>query len=233
MEIHKPKFVKGLALEVFVIVVGISLAITAERLVEAARDASEAKRVMTRMIVELARDSSDLALNIEYLIRAEVSDSLLTEWSRGRIELDSDSISVHASNSLLYTWFASSTAEIEALKSSGKLHLIENEEFLVKLLRHYDRYSDFDIARAWAERASLQLLDLYQRNTSMTTPQPPAQPWYQMDGVQLGRNLRGNQLLENYLQHKKYIDLEILRRTRLALARAGALLAELRSERGY
>ena len=55
MEIHKPKFVKGLALEVFVIVVGISLAITAERLVEAARDASEAKRVMTRMIVELAR----------------------------------------------------------------------------------------------------------------------------------------------------------------------------------
>lgn len=233
MEIHKPKFVKGLALEVFVIVLGIGLAIAAERLVDSARDASEAKRVMTRMITELARDSSDLALNIEYLTRAEVSDSLLTEWSRGRIELESDSISVHASNSLLYTWFASSTAEIEALKGSGKLHLIENEEFLVKLLRHYDRYSDFDLTRTWAERASLQLLDLYQRNTSMTTPQPPAQPWYQMDGVQLGKKLRGNQLLENYLQTKKYIDLEVIRRSRLALARASALLAELRFESAH
>ena len=120
----------------------------------------------------------------------------------------------------------------EGVDAAGKLHLIENEDFLVKLLRHYDRYSDFDITRAWAERASLQLLDLYQRNTSMTTPIPPAQPWYQMDGAKLRRNLRGNQLLENYLQSKKYVDLDILRRTRSALKRATALLAELHHESG-
>ncbi|MEY3324662.1 MAG: hypothetical protein RLZ11_976, partial [Bacteroidota bacterium] len=34
MEVHKPKFVKGLIAEIFVIVIGISLAVLAERMVE-------------------------------------------------------------------------------------------------------------------------------------------------------------------------------------------------------
>lgn len=63
MEVHKPKFVKGFFLEIIVIVIGISLAIGAERWVEHARETKEAKRVMTRMIAELARDSSDLEFN--------------------------------------------------------------------------------------------------------------------------------------------------------------------------
>jgi hypothetical protein len=34
MEVHKPKFVKGFIAEILVIVIGISLAVTAEHIVE-------------------------------------------------------------------------------------------------------------------------------------------------------------------------------------------------------
>jgi len=230
MEVHKPKFVKGFFLEIVVIVIGISLAIGAERWVEHTRESKEAKRVMTRMVAELARDSSDLELNIKYLNRAAVADSLLTEWSQGRLELENDSIAVYTNNSLLYTWFASNTAEVEALKGSGKLHLIENEELLSKLLKHYDRYADFEIYRSWAERISIELMDLYKRNSRITTLLFPQEPFWVMDGVALSKGLRGNQLFENTLQEKKLVDLFVIARTKNALKRATTLLSELRQE---
>ena len=230
MEVHKPKFVKGFFLEIVVIVIGISLAIGAERWVEHARESKEAKRVMTRMIAELARDSSDLEINIQFVNRAAVADSLLTEWSQGRLELSNDSIGLYANNSLLTTYFASNTAEVEALKGSGKLHLIENEELLSKLLKHYDRYADFDLYRGWVERFALELMDTYKRNSSLTTLPFPEQPTYKMNGAELGKRLRGNQLFENTLQQKKLFDLFILSRTKVALNRATVLLSELRQE---
>jgi hypothetical protein len=230
MEVHKPKFVKGFFLEIVVIVIGISLAIGAERWVEHARETKEAKRVMTRMIAELARDSSDLEFNINYVSQAAVSDSLLTRWSQGNLELENDSITVHANNSLLSTYFASNTAEVEALKGSGKLHLIENEELLSKLLKHYDRYADFEIYRGWAERFTLELMDMYKRNSSLTTQGFFQQPTYQFNGAELSKGLRGNQLFENTLQQKKLIDLFIVSRTKVALKRATVLLSELRQE---
>ncbi|MEY4114565.1 MAG: hypothetical protein RLZ76_1258, partial [Bacteroidota bacterium] len=61
MEIHKPKFVKGFIEEILVIVIGISLAVTAERIVESFQHQKEEKGVVSRMIQELKRDSSDLA----------------------------------------------------------------------------------------------------------------------------------------------------------------------------
>jgi len=230
MEVHKPKFVKGFFLEIIVIVIGISLAIGAERWVEHARETKEAKRVMTRMIAELARDSSDLEFNIFYVNRAAVADSLLTEWSQGRLELENDTIAVYANNSLLTTYFASNTAEVEALKGSGKLHLIENEELLSKLLKHYDRYADFEIYRNWVERFATELMDMYKRNSSITTLPFPQEPTYKMNGADLSKRLRRNQLFENILQQKKMFDLFIVNRTGVALKRATMLLSELRQE---
>jgi len=230
MEVHKPKFVKGFFLEIVVIVIGISLAIGAERWVEHTRESKEAKRVMTRMIAELARDSSDLEFNIKYLNRAAIADSLLTEWSQGRLELENDSIELYADNSLKYTWFASNTAEIEALKGSGKLHLIENEELLSKLLKHYDRYTDFEMFRSWAERISIELMDLYKRNSKIKTLASQSDVSYVMDAVALRKGLRGNQLFENILQEKKLVDLFVIARTKVALKRATVLLSELRQE---
>lgn len=230
MEVHKPKFVKGFFLEIVVIVIGISLAIGAERWVEHARESKEAKRVMTRMIAELARDSSDLEFNINFVSQAAISDSLLTRWSQGNLELENDSLTVHANNSLLSTYFASNTAEVEALKGSGKLHLIENEELLFKLLKHYDRYADFEIYRGWVERLVWELTDMYKRNSSLTTRGIFQQPAYLFNGTEISKKLRGNQLFENTLQQKKLFDLFIVNRTRVALKRATVLLSELRQE---
>lgn len=185
---------------------------------------------MTRMIDELARDSSDLEFNVNYVSQEAVSDSLLTRWSQGNLELENDSITIHANNSLLSTYFASNTAEVEALKGSGKLHLIENEELLSKLLKHYDRYADFEIYRGWAERFTLELMDMYKRNSSLTTQGFFQQPTYQFNGAELSKGLRGNQLFENTLQQKKLIDLFIVSRTKVALKRATILLSELRQE---
>lgn len=230
MEVHKPKFVKGFFLEIIVIVIGISLAIGAERWVEHARETKEAKRVMTRMIAELARDSSDLEFNIKYVYRAAIADSLLTEWSQGKLELEDDSIGVYANNSLLTTYFASNTAEVEALKGSGKLHLIENEEMLSKLLKHYDRYADFEIYRKWVEGFAMELMDLYKRKSSLTALPFSQEPIFKMNGAELNKRLRGNQFFENTLQQKKMADLFIVSRTKVALKRATMLLSELRQE---
>ena len=56
MEIHKPKFVTGFIEEILIIVIGISLAVTAERIVEYFQHHKEAKGVVTRMVTELRRD---------------------------------------------------------------------------------------------------------------------------------------------------------------------------------
>lgn len=228
MEVHKPKFVKGFFLEIIVIVLGITLAIGAERWVEHVRESKEAKRVMTRMIAELARDSSDLEINIFYINRAAIADSLLTEWSQGRLELENDTIAVYANNSILSTYFASNTTEIEALKGSGKLYLFENEQLLSKLLKHYDRYADFELYRNWVERFALELLDIYKRKSSLTTQ--PFMPFYKMNGAELCKRLRKNQLFENLLQQKKLFDLLTLNQTKVALNSTAILLSELRQE---
>ena len=59
MEIHKPKFVKGFIEEILIIVIGISLAVISERIVEYFQHRKESKSVISRMITELKRDSSD------------------------------------------------------------------------------------------------------------------------------------------------------------------------------
>jgi len=104
MEIHKPKFVTGFIEEILILVIGISLAVTAERIVEYFQHHKEAKSVMTRMITELKRDSSDLTYNIRYHTQAMYADSVLTKWSKREIELLPDSITINVSRSLAFTY---------------------------------------------------------------------------------------------------------------------------------
>ena len=119
MEVHKPKFVKGLIAEIFVIVIGISLAVLAERMVEHFQHRKESKGVISRMITELRRDSMDLVFNLKYHTSASIADSVLTRWSRREVELSADSLTYHVNHSLNFTFFASNTAEIEAALSIG------------------------------------------------------------------------------------------------------------------
>lgn len=232
MEIHKPKFVKGLVAEIFVIVVGISLAVLAERLVEHFQHRREAKGVITRMIAELRRDSIDLEYNLSIHTKAAIADSILTSWSRHEIELPADSIISHADFSLRYTFFASNTAEIEALKGSGKLYLIENEELLSTILKHYDRYLDFKLFTDAGAKICDQLMLVYKSNAQLNTVMDftGKQPTYQFDASALLQKTRGNQFFENTLQEKRVLDVFTLQRTRSALKRTVVIMKKLQEE---
>jgi len=220
MEIHKPKFVKGFIAEIFVIVIGISLAVTAERIVESFQHQKEEKGVISRMIQELKRDSSDLAYNLRHHQMALIADSVLTRWSKREIELDPDSLKIYTSRSLIFTFFASSTTEIEALKGAGKLYLIENPELLSNILNHYNRYADFKISTDLCMRMSHQILTLYQEKATLKTDIVNVQNQskiYEFDPKELEKNLRGNRVYENLLQEKRVCDAFVIAQTNSAM----------------
>lgn len=233
MEIHKPKFVTGFIEEILIIVIGISLAVTAERIVEYFQHHKEAKGVVTRMITELRRDSADLSYNIKYHTKAMDSDSILTRWSKREIELSPDSLIVHASRSLVFTFFASSTAEIEALKGAGKLYLIENHELLSNILKHYDRYADFKITTDACMDYSHRLSDIYKQNATLTTNVVNVQNQdqvYAFNPQELEKNLRGNKMYENILQEKRVYDAFVIQQSKGALKRLAKITSALAVE---
>ena len=229
MEVHKPKFVKGLIAEIFVIVIGISLAVLAERMVEHFQHQKESKGVISRMITELRRDSMDLVFNLKYHTRASIADSVLTRWSRREIDISVDSLVSHVNSSLNFTFFATNTAEIEALKGSGKLYLIEDEELLSTILKHYDRYTDFKLFTEMNIKLSDRLNTIYQSYAQLNTQFDFSSKGivYKFDGKALQDALRGNQEWENILQHKRVGDEFVLMMTRSALKRTEKIIAQL------
>jgi hypothetical protein len=232
MEVHKPKFVKGLIAEIFVIVIGISLAVLAERMVEHFQHRKEARGVASRMVAELRRDSADLHFNMIHHQLGYAADSLLTDWSRGLIELEDDSLKLYAGRSLNFTFFASNTAEIEALKGSGKLYLIEDEELLSTILKHYDRYADFDLFTSLGQKLSQRISDLYKEHASLKTNMNFTADAlvYEFNAEDLRKNLRGNRMLENLLQEKRVMDAFVIQRSRTALKRTEKIIAQLQGK---
>ena len=233
MEIHKPKFVKGFIEEILIIVIGISLAVISERIVEYFQHRKESKSVISRMITELKRDSSDLSYNIKYHKLAVNADSILTKWSQREIELGPDSLVINVSRSLTFTFFASNTAEIEALKGSGKLYLIENRELLSNILKHYDRYADFKITTDVCMDFSHRLSDIYKANASLHTKIINVQNQddvYKFNPQELEKNLRGNKMYESLLQEKRVYDAFVIQQSEAALKRMAKITNALMIE---
>lgn len=233
MEIHKPKFVQGFIEEILIIVIGISLAVTAERIVESFQHHKEEKGVVGRMIQELKRDSADLAYNLKHHQMALVADSILTRWSKREIELDPDSLKIYTSQSLIFTFFASSTTEIEALKGAGKLYLIENPELLSNILKHYNRYADFKITTDLCMRMSQQIISLYEEKASLKTNIINVQDQskvYEFDPQELEKNLRGNKKYENLLQEKRVCDAFVISQAKAAIKRLTKITSTLIEE---
>ena len=185
--------------------------------------------MISRMITELRRDSMDLVFNLKYHTRASIADSVLTRWSRREIDISVDSLVSHVNSSLNFTFFASNTAEIEALKGSGKLYLIEDEELLSRILKHYDRYTDFKLFTEMNIKLSDRLNTIYQSYAQLNTQFDFSSKGivYKFDGKALRDALRGNQEWENILQHKRVGDEFVLMMTRSALKRTEKIIAQL------
>ena len=232
MEVHKPKFVVGFAEEILVIVVSICLALLAERTVEHYQHRLEAKGVAKRMIEELRRDSADLAFNIRMHTKALHAENALTQWSRRERDLSADSLVLFAGYSRIFTYFASNTAEIEALKGSGKLYLIEDPNILSDILKHYDRYADFKLFTEQAQTYSALLGDLYRLNAKLSMQLDPkhVDQLFHYSASDFEKHLRGNRTLENLLQEKTWMDWWIVDQSTAATKRLHQVIASLRQE---
>jgi hypothetical protein len=140
---------------------------------------------------------------------------------------------VNVSRSLVFTFFASSTAEIEALKGAGKLYLIEDHELLSNILKHYDRYDDFKITTDLCINLSNRLSDMYKQNASLTTNVINVQNQekvYKFNPQELEKNLRGNKMYESLLQEKRVYDAFIIGQSQGALIRLAKITSALMIE---
>jgi hypothetical protein len=205
MEVHRPKFLKGLLEEIFVIVISISLAVIAERIVESWLHNKEAKESMVRLNGELIKDTMDLRFNYPLHADAIIAEQKLTDWSKGKIELTNDSLAIFASNSLPYSIFYANTSEFESLKSSSKLEFIGNEELVSKLINNYNRYTEYKTYSGNEFVIQQELSKIYRNSTSFEANSVFKWPFVLFDGNSV-RNLRGKKEFENILQEKKEMD---------------------------
>lgn len=130
---------------------------------------------------------------------------------------------------LISLFFASNTSEIEALKGSGKLYLIEDEVLLSTILKHYDRYADFDLFTDLASKLSQRISEIYKEHSSLNTNMVFAADAlvYEFNADDLNKNLRGNRMLENLLQEKRVMDAFFIQRSNTALKRTEKIIAAL------
>lgn len=104
MEVHRPKFLKGLIEEVFVILLSISLAVAAERMVEHYVHTKQGEAALVRLAAEMKRDVVDFKFNVNIHKNSVLAIDQITAWSAGDIEISDDSLSIYLSNALDYTF---------------------------------------------------------------------------------------------------------------------------------
>ena len=105
MEVHRPKFFKGFIEEVSIILLSISLAVVAERIVEHYVHTKQGEAALVRLAAEIKRDADDFKFNVNIHENAIKAEDKLTAWSKGEIEISDDSLSIYLSNALDFTFF--------------------------------------------------------------------------------------------------------------------------------
>ena len=201
MEVHRPKFIKGFIEEVIIILVSISLAVTAERMVEHYVHNKEGKEALVRLAAEMKRDTEDFLFNVN----------------------------IHK-NALDFTFFASNTSEYESLKATSKLSYIENHELLSKIIVNYNRYEDFKLGTTIGTDIVQKLFAIIRPRVKYKFNTVNHQPHYLFDGASIKNNLKGNQEFLNLLQEKKLNDTQALLWNQRGFDRTVELIHEIKEE---
>jgi hypothetical protein len=230
MEVHRPKFLKGLLEEVFVILLSISLAVIAERMVEHYVHTKQGEAALVRLAAEIKRDAADFKFNVNIHENAIEAEDQLTAWSNGEIEISDDSLSIYLSNALDFTFFASNTSEFESLKATSKLAYIENHELLSKIIVNYNRYEDFKLTTTMGNDLVQKLFTVIRPRVKYSFNSIQEQPHYRFDGASIKQQLRNNQEILNLLQEKKLVDAQTLYWNQRGLDRANELIKEIEEE---
>jgi hypothetical protein len=230
MEVHRPKFIKGLLEEIFVILISISLAVAAERIVENYIHNKEGKEALTRLSAEMARDAADFNVNVNIHKNAIEAEDKITDWAEGKIELSDDSIAVLMSNALDFTFFASNTSEFESLKATSKLSYIEDHDLLSKIISNYDRYEDFKLNTTLSNQIVQNIFEKLRTEANYKFNSLAKQPRYFFNGASLKKCILHNKAILNLLQEKKLLDSDALRRNASGFKRTEKLIELIKQD---
>jgi hypothetical protein len=230
MEVHRPKFLKGFIEEVSIILLSISLAVVAERMVEHYVHTKQGEAALVRLAAEIKRDADDFKFNVNIHENAIKAEDKLTAWSKGEIEISDDSLSIYLSNALDFTFFASNTSEFESLKATSKLAYIENHELLSKIIVNYNRYEDFKLTTTMGNELVQKLFAIIRPSVKYSFNSIQEQPHYRFDGASIKQHVKGNQEILNLLQEKKLVDAQTLYWNQRGLNRANELIKEIEKD---
>jgi hypothetical protein len=230
MVVHRPKFLKGFIEEVSIILLSISLAVVAERMVEHYVHTKQGEAALVRLAAEIKRDADDFKFNVNIHENAIKAEDKLTAWSKGEIEISDDSLSIYLSNALDFTFFASNTSEFESLKATSKLAYIENHELLSKIIVNYNRYEDFKLTTTMGNELVQKLFAIIRPSVKYSFNSIQEQPHYRFDGASIKQHVKGNQEILNLLQEKKLVDAQTLYWNQRGLNRANELIKEIEKD---
>jgi hypothetical protein len=230
MEVHRPKFLKGFIEEVSIILLSISLAVVAERMVEHYVHTKQGEAALVRLAAEMKRDAADFKFNVNIHKNAIEAEDKITAWSKGEIEISDDSLSIYLSNALDYTFFASNTSEYESLKATSKLAYIENHELLSKIIVNYNRYEDFKLTTTIENDLVQKLFTAIRPRVKYSFNSIQVQPHYRFDGASIKQQLRNNQEILNLLQEKKLVDTQTLYWNQSGFNRTNKLIKQIEEE---
>ncbi len=230
MEVHRPKFLKGFIEEVSIILLSISLAVVAERMVEHYVHTKQGEAALVRLAAEIKRDAADFKFNVNIHENAIEAEDKLTAWSKGEIEISDDSLSIYLSNALDFTFFASNTSEFESLKATSKLAYIENHELLSKIIINYNRYEDFKLTTTMGNELVQKLFAIIRPSVKYSFNSIQEQPHYRFDSASIKQHVKGNQEILNLLQEKKLLDAQTLYWNERGLNRANELIKEIEED---
>jgi hypothetical protein len=230
MEVHRPKFLKGFIEEVSIILLSITLAVAAERMVEHYVHTKQGEAALVRLAAEMKRDAADFNFNVNIHKNAVVAIDQLTAWSAGKIEISDDSLSVYLSNALDFTFFASNTSEFESLKATSKLAYIQNHDLLSKIIVNYNRYEDFKLTTTFEKDLVQRLFAVIRPRVKYTFNSIQEQPHYRFDGASIKQQLRNNQEILNLLQEKKLLDTQTLYWNQSGFNRTNKLIKQIEEE---
>lgn len=230
MEVHRPKFLKGFIEEVSIILLSISLAVAAERMVEHYVHTKQGEAALIRLAAEMKRDAADFNFNVNIHKNAIEAEDKITAWSKGEIEISDDSLSVYLSNALDFTFFASNTSEFESLKATSKLAYIQNHDLLSKIIVNYNRYEDFKLTTTIEKDLVQRLFAVIRPRVKYTFNSIQEQPHYRFDGASIKQQLRNNQEILNLLQEKKLLDTQTLYWNQSGFNRTNKLIKQIEEE---
>jgi hypothetical protein len=145
---------RSLATEFVIVTLGVGLALGADSAVERYRDRAAARNALAAVRRDVGADIDQLAGRLGRLEEGFEARRRLSAFAEDRAEIQ-DSVRFVDDLTLLldYLTFDANTAAIEALKSSGRIDLISNDELreaLLDYLNSVENTAEGDVARRHA-----------------------------------------------------------------------------------